>query len=120
MSNERVVHFSVRVECDLSDRGEGAWWQIKYLLDQDGLSLGDCGVYEFDALLGFPDEVADYVVDIFDDLGKFEDDSAIYFLEIVLMSGRTRLGSYFGRHTKQSRLAERLRKSDDDFTDHPN
>jgi|GEM_PF-2925211 len=120
MSNERIVKYSVRVGCELSDRGDGAWWRIKYVVDQDGESLGDCGVYEWDAWLGFPDAVADYVLDLFDELGMFDDDSAIYTLEILLLDGVKELGSYFGRHTKQGRLNARLRKSDDDTSDNPN
>jgi hypothetical protein len=114
MSNERLVKFSVHVECDLSDRGDGAWWRIKDIVDEDGLSLGDCGIYEFDALMGFPDGVADYVQNLFDELGRFEDDSAIYVLDIQLRDGRRCLGSYFGRCTKQDRLTQQPSVSDDD------
>ena len=113
MPNEPRIEFCVRVQCELSDRGDGVWWNILEVVDDDGFCLGDCGVYEYNAEEGFPDGVTEYVLDVLDKLGKCDDDSAGYTLDIQLLEGRSSLGRSVTWFTKRD-LAKRRSSEDDD------
>lgn len=113
MSNNPTVKLNVRVECEKSDRCDGAW-RILEVVDEDGESLGDCGVYEYDAMDGFPRRITEYVLDVFDEFGICDDESANYELEIRLMDGTTSLGCAVDWFRKQDLVERRSRVADEE------
>lgn len=114
MSNDPTVKLNVRVECEMSDRGDGAWWRILEVVNEDGESLGDCGVYEYDAMDGFPRRITEYVLDVFDEFGICDDDSANYELEIRLLWGTISLGWSIECFRKQHLVERRSRVADEE------
>jgi hypothetical protein len=114
MSNDPTVKLNVRVECEKSNRCDGAWWRILEVVDEDGECLGDCGVYEYDAMEDFPRRIIEYVLDVFDEFRICDDESANYELEIRLMDGTTSLGWAVEWFRKQHLVERRSRVADEE------
>ncbi len=114
MSNDPTVKLNVRVECEMSDRCDGAWWRILEVVNEDGECLGDCGVCEYDAMEGFPRRITEYVLDVFDEFGICDDESANYDLEIRLMDDTTSLGWAVEWFRKQDLVERRSRVTDEE------
>ncbi|MGD9590636.1 MAG: hypothetical protein AB7Q37_10980 [Pyrinomonadaceae bacterium] len=98
------VKIPVRVECRLSKKGDGAWWNIVDIVDErHNLSLGDSNVYEFDAEYGMPDRVIEYILTSLGESGEFDDIEASYFVDIRFRDGGNELGwsmnSFTGHET---------------------
>jgi hypothetical protein len=107
---EDVVTIRIKVACSQSDRGDGAWWNVNDVIDErDSSSLGDCGVYEFDAEKGFPARIEEYTLKTLGGLGEFET-GRTYVVEIKLLDGTTELGQSVQRFSKNSTMTPLFNK----------
>lgn len=100
------IHIPVRVACELSERGDGAWWKIVDVIDErEGWALGDTGIYEYDAELGFPQGLQEAILNILGETGEFEDENAVFIVEITLSDRRTELAYLIARFSGRDTLS---------------
>jgi hypothetical protein len=101
-SSRKLVDISITVECELTDGWGGERWDVVSVTeDSTGESLGDIGIYEFDAYSDFVGAIADAVRDTYFD-GIPIDTDKIYVLDITIRHGGSVLGTsvtrYRGKH----------------------
>jgi hypothetical protein len=100
--SRKIVEIPITVRCDLTDGWGGERWDILSVTDdRTGDSLGDIGIYDFDAYSDFAGLIADAVRDVYFQ-GMLVDTDVVYSLEVSIRGGGSQIGSsidlYCGRH----------------------
>ena len=97
MKDGKKVEIKIRVDAEISERLGTEFWDIVDVIYEDnGLSLGDIGVLDFNAFSDFPETIFQAVVRHLSEYDSFEDDT-LYLLSVEICDGGARLGQSFNR-----------------------
>lgn len=112
------VEISIRIECDLSETRGSEFWDVKSVTDErDGLSLGNIGIYEFNAFSEFPDLLMNAVLRTLNEEAQLFKPNLHYSVKVEIYDGGSMLGQasmlFSGKDTLNPNFARADSKTED-------